>query len=205
MDDLLAQWAGEISVAVALIIFMWQERKSRHQLETQQLEVDKQQNTHRADEQKRADKRDDKMVDLYAAMVEQQKAMTGQTAKLTDAIKGLALYEQQNQRLLEKNTELLQSIVGLSQGNQTSLQTLTGSMDSVVASLGRIEQSLDNGNADHKAIAQALIGLKSAVGRVEAKLPTPPPTTPASKPAIEVAAFKPKTKSDDDEQEKRIA
>lgn len=171
MEDLLTQWAGEISIAVALIIFMWQERKSRHQLETQQLEVKKQQNKYHADEQERVDKRAGEMVTLYAGMVEQQKAMTAQTERLTAAIKGLAVYEQQNQKLLER-------VVGSQADNTTALATITGAMDAAVASLVRIETALNNGNADYVSITQTLVKVTAALKRIEAKLPTPPPTKP---------------------------
>jgi len=72
-------------------------------------------------------------------------------------------------------------------------------MDAAVATLGRIETELTNGNVDHQNIARTLIDAMQALKRIEAKLPTPPTTAPASQPAIEVKEFKPKTKGDDDE------
>ena len=144
-------------------------------------------------ERKRGAEQNDKMLDLYA----QHNATQQLLAQAIDAMKSVVTsmldIERQNQTLLERVIDKLDT-------NSTSLATITGAMDAIVAGVTRMEKSLSNGNADHQAIAKGLVNLTTEVRHMAAKLPTPPPpTTPASKPAIEVAAFKPPTKGDDDE------
>ena len=153
--------------------------KGQQALEAQQLKFGDAERSRRA-----------AMDERWHAMMQQ---MVANNTSLTEAVKGMAILETQNQRLLE-------SLVAGQQANALSLATITGAMDAIVAGVARMEKSLSNGNADHQAIAKGLVRLTTAVARVEAKLPTPPPTTtPASKTAIEVATFKPPTKADDDE------
>jgi len=127
------------------------------------------------------------MDERWSAMVQQ---MVANNTSLTEAVKGMAVLEQQNQRLLN-------TIVEDQQANTTSLATLTGAMDAAVASLGRIEIAITNGNGDHQTIAKTLVRVTSALGRIEAKLTPPPPTT---EPDIEPGAH-----DDEAAEEKLIA
>lgn len=153
--------------------------KGQQALEAQQLKYDDAEKTRRAE-------MDERWANMYQQLV-------ANNSSLTEAVKGMAVLEQQNQRLLERIVESQDVSLVIQQGNKTSLQTLTGSMDSAVATLGRIEKALADGNTDHEKIAVALGDLKKAMKRIEAKLPTPtpPPSEPALQTVITVAEHKP--------------
>lgn len=122
------------------------------------------------------------MDERWSAMVQQ---MVANNTSLTEAVKGMAVLEQQNQRLLN-------ALVEGQQATTTSLATLTGALDAAVATLGRIEKAITNGNGDHLTIAKTLVRVTDALGRIEAKL-TPPPTKPDIAPGAHDGELEKKT------------
>ena len=144
--------------------------KGQQTLEAKQLKYDD-------DEKRRRAEMDERWANMYQQLV-------ANNSSLTEAVKGMAVLEQQNQKLLEQIITGQEANAGMIQTNSIALTTLTGGVDTLLTTLAALKdmsaavlKELNSGSKDHASITQTLEKVAAGIERIEARL-TPPTHKP---------------------------